>query len=189
MTPNEATAPHEGPEVESNVTQLAPPPRLRVVKHLDEAEADVATLSARVADAIEKNKPKPKPRKKASPKPKAAKVDPIVEASREPLALTEEQVEHEPEHRTREEAYEALFDPHEAPPAPITPPPRRSSWFRRFVSAFSLFAGGSDGSDNGGRDDDVALRSIAVREPIVPVYLTVATIALIVTVGFAWVYG
>jgi hypothetical protein len=177
MIPNEAAAQSPAPEGENWVTQFPPQPRLRVVRELDQAEANVETMSARVADAIEKNKPKPKARKKASPKPKAAKVDPIVQAAaagEPPVELGEEQ-----ELRTREEAYEALFDPHDAPPAPVVIPPKRSSWFRRFVSSFSLM----DDSD------EAALRTIAVREPIVPIYLGIAGTVFLIAGVLAWFYG
>lgn len=59
-----------------NVSNLPPAPKLRIVKTLEEAEANVVDVSARVARAIEENKPKPKARKKPAPK----KPDPLVAA-------------------------------------------------------------------------------------------------------------
>lgn len=57
-----------------NVTSLPTPPRLRVVKTLEEAERQVVDASARVSDAIDKAK-------KKSRKPRAKPVDPILSAS------------------------------------------------------------------------------------------------------------
>lgn len=81
---NEATA----PMIPDNVEQFPIPPKLRVVKALDEAEQNVVDVSARVAEAIEKNRT-PRKRKAADPsaapaarKPRTKKTDPILQASR-----------------------------------------------------------------------------------------------------------
>lgn len=69
-----ATPIHE--DDSSNVERLPTPPRLRVVKALEEAEKNVVDVSARVAAAIEENARPKRVRKKASPK--AKKPDPIL---------------------------------------------------------------------------------------------------------------
>lgn len=71
------TTPFE--DAPSNVEHLPPPPRLRVVKALDEAEKSVVDVSARVAAAIEENARPKRVRKKAAPKQK--KPDPILQDS------------------------------------------------------------------------------------------------------------
>lgn len=73
----QAATPFE--DAPSNVEHLPPPPRLRVVKALAEAEQNVTDVSARVAAAIEANARPKRIRKKAAAKQK--KRDPILQDS------------------------------------------------------------------------------------------------------------
>jgi hypothetical protein len=67
----------------TNVVDLPPAPRLRVVKEIEAAERSVTELSERVRAVLADNQPTRKPRKPSEPKkPRAKKADPILEASR-----------------------------------------------------------------------------------------------------------